>query len=75
VCELTPTRIKEHGDGINNEHTHTTTLAEHSLKTKCHARLEDTKIIAKEDHLFKRKIREAIEIIKHPNNLNKNNGL
>jgi hypothetical protein len=37
--------------------------------------LEDTKILAKEDHYFKRKIREAIEIIKHRDNLNKDGGL
>jgi hypothetical protein len=37
--------------------------------------LEDTKILAKEDHFLKRQIREAIEIIKHPNNLNRDNGL
>jgi hypothetical protein len=32
--------------------------------------LEDTKILAKEDHYYKRHIREALEIIKHPNNMN-----
>jgi hypothetical protein len=37
--------------------------------------LEDIKILAKEDHFLKRRIREAIEIIKHPNNLNRDNGL
>ena len=51
------------------------TLAEHSLKTKHHIRLEDTRILSKEDHLLKRRIREAIEIIKNPDNLNRDNGL
>jgi hypothetical protein len=55
-------RIKEHGADIKNERIHTSALAEHSLKTKHHIRLEDTKILAKEEHLFKRRIREAIEI-------------
>jgi predicted GIY-YIG superfamily endonuclease len=68
-------RIKEHGADIKNECTRTSTLVEHSLTTKHHVCLEDTKILAKEDHLFKRRIREAIEIIKHPNNLNRDNGL
>jgi hypothetical protein len=68
-------RIKEHGADIKNEHIHTSALAEHSLKTRHHVRLEDTKILAKENHLFKRRIREAIEIRKHPSNLNRDSGL
>jgi hypothetical protein len=59
-------RIKEHGADIKNERICTSALAEHSLKTRHHIRLEDTKILAKENHLFKRRIREAIEIRKHP---------
>jgi hypothetical protein len=68
-------RIKEHGADIKNERIRTSALAEHSLKTRHHIRLEDTKILAKENHLFKRRIREAIEIRKHPSNLNRDSGL
>jgi hypothetical protein len=68
-------RIKEHGADIKNERIRTSALAEHSTKTKHHVRLEDTKILAKENHLFKRRIREAIEIRKHPSNLNRDSGL
>jgi len=68
-------RIKEHGADIKNERTRTSALAEHSFKTRHHVRLEDTKILAKENHLFKRRIREAIEIRKHPSNLNRDSGL
>jgi hypothetical protein len=32
-------------------------------------------MLAKENHLFKRRIREAIEIQKYPSNLNKDSGL
>ena len=60
---------------MKNERTHTSTLVEHSLLAKHHMLLEDTKILAKEDHFLKCQIREAIEIIKHPNNLNRDNGL
>jgi hypothetical protein len=60
---------------IGVERARTSALAEHSLKTKHHIRLEDTRILAKEDHLLKRRIREAIEIIKNPDNLNRDNGL
>jgi hypothetical protein len=68
-------RIKEHGANIKNECIRTSALAEHSLKTKHHVRLEETKILAKEDHLFKCCIREAIEIQRNPSNLNRDNGL
>jgi hypothetical protein len=58
-----------------NEHTHTLTFAEHSLTTKHHVRLEDMEILANEDHFYKCQIREAVEIMKHPNNLNRDNDL
>jgi hypothetical protein len=68
-------RIKEHGDDISRERIGASTLAEHSNDTKHHMCLKDTKILAKENHYFKRRIREAIEIIKHGNNLNRDGGL
>jgi hypothetical protein len=68
-------RIKEHEANIRKEHTHTSALEKHSLKTKHHVCLEDTKILAKEGHYYKRRLREAIEIIKHPNNMNRDGGL
>ena len=68
-------RIKEHGPDIKNVHTFTFALAEHLNTTKHQVCLEDTKILAKEDHFYKRIIREAIEIIEHPNNLNMDGGL
>jgi hypothetical protein len=68
-------RMKEHGDDIKNERIRTSALVEHSLKTKHHVRLEDNKFFPKEEHLFKQRIREAIEICKHPRNLNRDNGL
>jgi hypothetical protein len=68
-------RIKDHGADIKNERIRTSALAEHSLTTKHHVNLEYTTILTKENHLFKRCIREAIEIQKHPGNLNRDNGL
>jgi hypothetical protein len=68
-------RIKEHATDIRNEHIRTSALAEHSLKTKHQVFLEETKILAKENHYYKRCLREALEIIKHPNNINRDGGL
>ena len=50
-------------------------MAEHSLKTKHQIRMEDEKVIDLEDHYNNRKIRKSIEIRKHTNNLNKDDGL
>ena len=69
------TRLKEHGADIKNERSRTSALAEHSLKTKHHICLESASIIAREEHHQRRKIREALEIIKHPHNLNRDSGV
>jgi predicted GIY-YIG superfamily endonuclease len=73
--QLFQVRIKEHEANIKNELIRTSALVEHSLKTKHHVCLEDTKILEKEDHYYKRRVKEALEIIKHPNNMNRNGGL
>jgi len=67
-------RLKEHTADIKNERSRTSALAEHSSKTKHHVCLESARIIAREDNYHKRKIREAIEIMKYPQNLNRDNG-
>lgn len=37
--------------------------------------MEEVKLVRREDHYLKRKIKEAIEIEKRKNNLNRDNGL
>ena len=69
------TRLKEHGENIRKERIRSSSLAEHVAKTKHHIFLEDTIILTKEDHYFKRKFREALEITKLPHNLNRDGGL
>ena len=67
-------RLKEHGADICNQRIHTSALAEHSEKSKHHIRLEDTSLIAKENHYYRRRFKEVLEIIKHPKNLNRDGG-
>jgi hypothetical protein len=43
-------------------------------KTKHHICIEEAKILARVDHYHNRKFREAIEIEKQPNNLNRDDG-
>eukprot|EP00253_Pinus_taeda_P032352 PITA_32352 len=69
------TRLKEHGADIKNERSRTSALVEPSAKTKHHICLESASIIATEEQQQRRKIREALEIIKHPHNLNRDNGM
>ena len=68
-------RLKEHCADIFHGLSKTSAIAEHSQDTNHHICIEDAKIIATEDHYNKRRIREAIEIEKHPQNLNRDDGL
>jgi len=68
-------RLKEHSADLRHERVRSSALAEHVGKTNHHICLEDAKVIANEDHHFKRKVREAIEIIKHPKNFNRDGGM
>ena len=67
-------RLNEYGADICNQGIRTSALAEHSKNSKDHIFLEETSLIAKENHYYKRRLREALEIIKHPNNLNRDGG-
>ena len=50
-------------------------LAEHAHQSRHHIRIEETKLITREKHYKRQKIREAIEIEKFPLNLNRDDGL
>ena len=56
------TRFKEHNADIRHDRHKKSTLAEHSPMTKHQIYLEKAKVIAKEESLTKRKVREKIEI-------------
>ena len=68
------TKIKEHVANIRHDRVCKSALAEHSFSTKHHICLEDTQVLAKEDNYFKRKLKEAVEISRHPLNLNRDDG-
>ena len=56
------TLFKEHSADIRHDRHKKSTLAEHSPMTKHQIYLEKAKVIAKEESLTKRKVREKIEI-------------
>ena len=61
------TRFKEHSTDLRHNRHKKSALPEHTHITRHHICLENAKVIAREDNLLKRKIREKIEI-----NLNDN---
>ena len=68
-------RLKEHSADIIHDRHQKSALAEHDNHSCHHIRIEETKLITREDHYKRRKIREAIEIEKFPLNMNRDDGL
>ena len=67
-------RMKEDMTDIHNQHIRTSALVEHSEKTKHHIYIEETSMLSRENHYYKTRFREALEIIKHPKNLTRDGG-
>ena len=67
-------RIHEHADDIKHGRTHSSTLAEHRDKYKHHICIAEAQVVARVSHFHHRKLREALEIEKRPNNLNREDG-
>ena len=53
-------RLKEHGPDIRNQGICTSAWAEHLESSKHHICLEYSSLLAKENHYFKRRFREAL---------------
>ena len=69
------TRVKEHCADIRLNRTQKYALAQHSDGTKHPIRIEDMKVLAQVDNWSLRRVREAIEIVKNPNFLNRDDDL
>lgn len=64
-------RIREHVADIKHGTTFSSALAEHADKSKNHICIEEAQVVAKVSHFHHFKLREALEIEKRPNNLNR----
>jgi len=64
-------RIHEHVADIKHGRTCSSALAEHADKSRHHIYIEEAQVVAKVSHFHHRKLREALEIEKRPNNLNR----
>ncbi len=67
-------RSQEHAIDLRHCRNFSSALAKHVENTKHHICLEDSQVLARIDHLHHRKLREAIEIEKMSNMLNKDDG-
>jgi hypothetical protein len=65
---------KEHEDDIHLDCVHKFSLPKHSRNNKHNICLENIRVLAKIDNYSKCALKEAIEIIKHLHNLNKDGG-
>ena len=68
-------RFKENYVDIRHNRTKKSALAEHSSEMRHQICIENTKLLVQEGHYTKRKIKEALEIKKHDNNLNRDEGI
>lgn len=65
------TRKNEHRSDCRHKRITQSALAEHTLQTGHTINFDETKVLAKTQHGKSRYIREAIEIEKHPENINR----
>ena len=69
------TRIKEHQRCAKYNHFSQSALAEHWMETGHAVQYDKATILAPSQGYFARKYREGLEILKHPDNLNRDKGL
>ena len=69
------TKVREHYTDIWQDRMQKFAFTQHSHGTKHPIRIEDMKVLPHVDNWSLRRIREAIEIVKHPNCLNRDDGL
>jgi hypothetical protein len=75
TCRSMKVRMKEHLRATSNKQFHLSAISEHKWSEPGHDILfHEAKIIAKESRYYPRLIREAIEIAKNPENINRDEG-
>jgi len=67
-------RISEHATNLKHRRTKSSALAEHVEKTKHHVCIEEASVIAIVSQFHHWKFREALEIERRLNNLNREDG-
>ena len=68
-------RIKEHDRDIRFARTQTSAVAEHTNNTGHYLLWNEVKFIDRDSHWYKLRVKEAIHIRLHPNNINRDSGI
>ena len=68
-------RIKEHERDIRLAHTQTSAVSEHANDTGYNPLWNEVKFIDRDPHWYTRRVKEAIHIRLHPNNINRDSGI
>ncbi|KAL9955120.1 hypothetical protein ACROYT_G036406 [Oculina patagonica] len=68
-------RIKEHDRDIRLARTQTSAVAEHTNNTGHYPLWNEVKFIDRDSHWYTRRVKEAIHIRLHPNNINRDSGI
>ena len=68
-------RIKEHNRDIRLAHTQTSTVSEHANETGHLPLWNQVKFIDRDPHRYTRRVKEAIQIRLHSNNINRDSGM
>ena len=68
-------RIKEHDRDIQLAHTQTSAVSEHANETGHLPIWKEVKFINRVPHWYTRRVKEAIHIRLHPNNINRDSGI
>ena len=68
-------RIKEHDRGIRLARTETSTVSEHAHNTGHKPLWNEVKFIDRDPYYYTRRVKEAIHIRLHPNNINRDGGI
>lgn len=68
-------RLKEHINDITRNRSEKSGLAEHACFSSHYIYMEQAKLVHKEDHYLKIRVKEAIEIERSSNNMNRDDDL
>ena len=68
-------RIKEHDKDIRLARTQTSAVSEHANKSGHHPLWNEVKFIDRDSHWYTRRVKEAIHIRLHPDNISRDNGI
>ena len=68
-------RIKEHDRDIRLARTQTSAVSEHTHETGRYPIWNEVKFIDRDPHWYTRRVKKAIHIRLHPNNINRDSGI